>query len=173
MVALARAAEESDSKFEVVLVVAPSTESPALERAKDLGLPTTSLAYGADFGANLITCLHSVGAEWLCLAGFMKVLPRIVLDAFPNRVLNIHPSLLPKFGGKGMYGSRVHQAVIEGGETESGCTVHLVSEGYDEGEVILQKKCEVRSDDTVESLADRVLALEHQAYAEALNQVVG
>ena len=173
MEALVRASAECGASYEVALVVSTSSLSPALERARDLGIPTLTVAYGPDFGANLIKSLRSVDAKWLCLAGFMNLVPRSVLDAYPNRILNIHPSLLPKFGGKGLYGSRVHQAVIEAGETESGCTVHFVSERYDEGEVIVQRKCEVRQDDTVESLASRVLALEHQAYAEALNQVVG
>ncbi|MCW5940295.1 MAG: phosphoribosylglycinamide formyltransferase [Fimbriimonadaceae bacterium] len=173
MEALVRASAECGASYEVALVVSTSSLSPALERARDLGIPTLTVAYGPDFGANLIKSLRSVDAKWLCLAGFMNLVPRSVLDAYPNRILNIHPSLLPKFGGKGLYGSRVHQAVIDAGETESGCTVHYVSERYDEGEVIVQRKCEVRQDDTVESLASRVLALEHQAYAEALNQVVG
>lgn len=108
------------------------------------------------------------GADFICLAGFMKLLPSEVLRAFPNRVLNIHPALLPKFGGKGMYGHHVHEAVLAAGEKESGCTVHLVTDQYDEGEILVQLCCPVRATDTPESLAARVLELEHRAYPEAV-----
>jgi phosphoribosylglycinamide formyltransferase-1 len=100
------------------------------------------------------------------------VLPLEVLSLFPNRVLNIHPALLPKFGGKGMYGHHVHEAVLAAGEAESGCSVHFVNERYDEGAVILQKVCPVLPDDTPDTLAARVLVLEHQAYPEALAKVI-
>ncbi|HSI73564.1 MAG TPA: formyltransferase family protein, partial [Fimbriimonas sp.] len=90
----------------------------------------------------------------------------------PNRVLNIHPALLPKFGGKGMYGRRVHEAVLAAGETESGCTIHLVTPVYDEGPIILQKTCPVLEGDTPETLATRVLQVEHEAYPEALAKVI-
>ncbi|MFN3683119.1 MAG: formyltransferase family protein, partial [Fimbriimonadaceae bacterium] len=108
----------------------------------------------------------------VCLAGYMRLLPKEVLDSFPNRVLNIHPALLPKFGGKGMYGMRVHEAVLRAGEAESGCTVHLVNERYDEGPIVVQLRCPVLPDDTPETLAARVLELEHRAYPEAVRKVL-
>ncbi|HXH62363.1 MAG TPA: formyltransferase family protein, partial [Fimbriimonadaceae bacterium] len=108
----------------------------------------------------------------VCLAGFMVLLPVNIVHKYAGRILNIHPALLPKFGGKGMYGIRVHQAVIAAGEKESGCSVHVVTEKYDEGPILLQKRCPVLTDDTPETLADRVLDLEHTAYPEALKLVV-
>jgi phosphoribosylglycinamide formyltransferase-1 len=95
-----------------------------------------------------------------------------VLEAFPNRVINIHPALLPKFGGKGMYGMRVHQAVLDAGEKESGATVHYVNERYDEGAIIFQLPCSVLRGDTPETLAERVLPREHWAYVRALKKVL-
>ena len=111
----------------------------------------------------------SEGPTLVCLAGFLRLLPEEVLRSRP--VLNIHPSLLPKFGGKGMYGLRVHEAVIQARETESGCTVHRVTPVYDEGEVVVQMRCPVMAEDTPESLAARVLELEQQAYPEAVRRI--
>ena len=102
----------------------------------------------------------------------MRLLPQNILDAYPHRVLNIHPALLPKFGGQGMYGAHLHRAVLDSGDTESGCTVHLVNERYDEGPIIHQLRCPVLPDDTPETLAARVLELEHEAYVVAINHVI-
>ena len=156
--------------FPITAVIAPVPESPALEVARGLGAPTTVVEYGDDYGQRLIQALD--GATLLCLAGFMRLLPQEVLEKFPNRVLNIHPSLLPRFGGKGMYGKRVHEAVIAAGETESGCTVHRVTEHYDEGQIVLQAKCPVLPEDDADSLAARVLELEHRTYVEAIRQTL-
>jgi phosphoribosylglycinamide formyltransferase-1 len=98
----------------------------------------------------------------------MTLLPSAVVSAYPGKILNIHPALLPKFGGKGMYGLRVHEAVLAAGEKESGCTVHFVNEDYDDGPPLYQAKCPVLPDDTPETLAERVLELERDAYPEAL-----
>ena len=112
------------------------------------------------------------GVKWICLAGYTRLLPKEVLDAYQNHVLNIHPALLPKYGGKGMYGMNVHVTVLGSGDLESGCTVHFVSEQYDEGAIILQRRVPVLPDDTPETLAHRVLEQEHIAYAEALAKVI-
>jgi formyltetrahydrofolate-dependent phosphoribosylglycinamide formyltransferase len=170
MLALIRACQSGRVPAEIEVVIAPSTEAPALVVASDLRVPTAVVAPGDGYGERLLAALD--GCDWLCLAGFMRLLPTEVLDAFPGRVLNIHPALLPKFGGKGMYGKRVHEAVLEAGETESGCTIHLVTPVYDEGPIVLQKKCAVLPDDTPETLAARVLEVEHAAYPEALARVV-
>ena len=100
------------------------------------------------------------------------LLPLEVIEAFPNRVLNVHPSLLPRHGGPGMYGARVHEAVLASGDRESGCTVHLVTERYDEGQVVLQARCPVFAGDTPETLAARILELEHRAYPDAVRRVL-
>jgi len=110
--------------------------------------------------------------DLLVLAGYLKPIPSHIIDAFPNRILNIHPALLPKFGGKGMYGRHVHEAVIAAGESESGCTVHIVTEHYDEGPILAQSRVPVFPDDTAETLATRVLAQEHHLFPLILQQVL-
>lgn len=165
MLALAKACAEGRLAAEVGKVVAASEDSPALCAARDAGLPV-EVASGSELVDVFKDC------ELVCLAGYLRLLPSEVLADHPNRVLNIHPSLLPKFGGKGMYGLRVHQAVLDAGETVSGCTVHLVSEQYDEGRILLQRTCPVLKDDSAETLAQRVLALEHEAYPEAISRIL-
>lgn len=156
-----------------VLVISPRHATPAVLRAQALGVRVEVVAKkGPDYAAKLLTALREARADWVCLAGYMYLLPEEVLVEFPDRVLNIHPALLPKFGGKGMYGIRVHEAVLAAGERESGCTVHYVNDRYDEGEVILQKRCPVLEGDTPETLSHRVLDLEHEAYPEALRMVL-
>jgi len=115
----------------------------------------------------LETCLKAE-IDLICLAGFMKMLPKNIVKQYEYRILNIHPGLLPEFGGKGFYGTRVHEAVINTGKRESGATVHFVDEIYDHGPIILQKKVEVMETDTPESLAARVLKLEHELFPEVV-----
>ena len=115
----------------------------------------------------LETCLKAE-IDLICLAGFMKMLPQNIVKQYEYKILNIHPGLLPEFGGKGFYGTRVHEAVINTGKRESGATVHFVDEIYDHGPIILQKKVEVMETDTPESLAARVLKLEHELFPEVV-----
>ena len=115
----------------------------------------------------LETCLKAE-IDLICLAGFMKMLPQNIVKHYKYKILNIHPGLLPEFGGKGFYGTRVHEAVINTGKRESGATVHFVDEIYDHGPIILQKKVEVMETDTPESLAARVLKLEHELFPEVV-----
>jgi phosphoribosylglycinamide formyltransferase-1 len=170
MAALVKACQSGLVPAEVVLVVASGHGSDAEKTAQDLGVPTLVVPAGENYGERLSSTLKD--CDWLCLAGFLRILPGEVLKLFPDRVLNIHPSLLPKFGGKGMYGHHVHEAVLAAGERESGCTVHYVNEHYDDGKIILQKRCVVEPGDTPETLAARVLVLEHKAYPEALAKVI-
>ncbi|MCW5941376.1 MAG: phosphoribosylglycinamide formyltransferase [Fimbriimonadaceae bacterium] len=173
MRALAQACASGRLAAEVGLVVGPRADAPALEVARAMGLPVRVHDFTAeDAGPRLAEALSERRCRLLCLAGFLRLLPTEVLDAFPGRVLNIHPALLPKFGGKGMYGRHVHEAVLAAGETESGCSIHRVTPVYDEGEVVLQRRCPVLPGDTPDTLAGRVLALEHQAYAEAVAKVL-
>jgi phosphoribosylglycinamide formyltransferase-1 len=106
----------------------------------------------------------------IVLAGFLKLIPSELIAAFPDRIINLHPALLPKFGGKGMYGMHVHKAVLDAGETQSGITIHLVNERYDEGEIIVQQSCEVLAGDTPQSLAERIHQLEHLHLPVAIEQ---
>lgn len=155
------------------LVVAPVAGTPAEARAKALGARVVVLDPGAQgYSGRLLELFRDERIDWVCLAGFMSLLPSQVVRAYRGRILNIHPALLPRHGGKGMYGIRVHRSVLESGDTESGCTVHWVTEEYDEGEPVLQARCPVLPDDTPETLADRVLDLERDAYPEALRLAV-
>lgn len=172
MRALATACAEGIVPAEVALVISPSASAPAVEVARESGIVVAIVEPGEGYGERLVSALRQHDCGWVCLAGYLRLLPMEVLTAYPSRVLNIHPALLPKFGGKGMYGLKVHEAVLAAGEFKSGCTVHLVSDRYDEGEIVLQMECPVEEGDTPEKLAERVLALEHRAYAEALKMMV-
>jgi phosphoribosylglycinamide formyltransferase-1 len=173
MLAIARACASGELGASVATVIAPIESSPAVQTALQEALRVDIIPPGDDYGKRLLDVLCEVEADWICLAGFLRLLPTEVLDRFPRRVLNIHPALLPKYGGKGMYGVRVHEAVLNAGDMESGASVHYVTEHYDEGDVILQRSCPVLPGDTVESLAARVLKEEHLVYVEALKKVTG
>lgn len=121
----------------------------------------------------MLTALLSHEVDLLILAGYMKKIGPSVLARFAGRVLNIHPALLPKFGGRGMYGIRVHQAVLAAGESETGVTIHIVDTEYDTGQIIAQTRVPVLTDDNPESLAKRVLEREHSFLIETLQQIVG
>lgn len=110
--------------------------------------------------------------EFIVLAGFLKMIPAYLLEMYPGRMINIHPALLPSYGGKGMYGMKVHQAVISRGEKESGITIHYVNERYDEGEIILQKKLDVAPAETPESLASKIHELEHEWYPKTIEKLL-
>ncbi len=150
----------------IVLVVG-SRACPATSWAVEHGIATEIAPRMS--GAEVEQLIQAHGVAWIVLAGYLKRLAIPV--SMHGRVVNIHPGLLPKFGGRGMYGDRVHQAVIEAGETESGCTVHLVDDVYDHGEIIEQARCEVMADDTTEALAARVFALECELYPRVLAEL--
>ena len=121
----------------------------------------------------MIRLLQSQNIELIVLAGFLQLVPAFLLQQFPSRIINIHPALLPKHGGKGMYGIKVHEAVLATNDTETGFTIHYVNEHYDEGEVILQKKIVVLPTDNPELLASKVQALEHDWFAKTIEQLLG
>lgn len=172
MAALAGACTSGDLEAEVAAVITPKEDIPAVALARKLRLCVCVVEPGDRFGERLALVLKERHCELVCLAGFTRLLPSEVLAQYPGRVLNIHPALLPKFGGKGMYGKHVHEAVLAAGETESGCTVHLVNERYDEGQILLRMTCPVLDDDTPDRLALRVLELEHIAYPAAIKLVL-
>jgi len=150
----------------------------AIERAKNHGVPYLVLKE-KDFNSRdhyvqaLLEQLETWNADLLVLAGFLKKVPAEVIDRYEGSILNLHPSLLPKYGGQGYFGKRVHEAVIENGETESGVTVHLVNEEYDDGPILAQEKVTVRSDDTPRSLAERIHKLEYELYPRVIAAVAG
>lgn len=122
----------------------------------------------SDYENVLLTQLRSWKADIVILAGYLRKIPGAVISEYEGKILNIHPSLLPKYGGKGFYGIKVHKAVIEAGDTESGCTIHIVSEEYDKGPILAQQKVSVLPDDTPEDLAARVLVQEHLLYPKII-----
>lgn len=152
-----------------VAVVIASTECVGAERARARGL-TVRVMPGVIAADELARVLSECGVEWIVLAGYLKMLR--IPPGYEHRVLNIHPSLLPKFGGKGMHGHHVHEAVLAAGEQESGCTVHFCDAKFDTGPIVLQRRCPVLPGDTAETLAGRVFEQECFAYPEALRQVL-
>ena len=123
-----------------------------------------------EYATELSAGINSFNADFLVLAGYLKKIPDSIIDTFRDRILNIHPSLLPKYGGKGFYGHKVHESVIQNGETESGCTVHLVNEIYDDGLILGQSTVPVFENDTTFDLARRVLAEEHKLYPKVISE---
>ncbi len=168
MAALLKGCDEGTIPAMPFVVIAPRAGTEAAGNAGNV--PVTVVEPGDGYGIRLVEALQE--ATVVCLAGFTRLLPSEVLDAFPGRVLNIHPSLLPRHGGPGMYGRRVHEAVLASGDAESGCTVHLVTERYDEGAVVLQSRCLVEANDSPETLAARVLVLEHRTYPQAVRRIL-
>ena len=157
----------------VALVLSTSPGAPALERAAAAGvparlIPAESHATQDALDAALADAFEEAEVDLVCLAGYMRLLGPRFLSRFGGRVMNVHPGLLPAFGGQGFYGRRVHEAVLASGAKFSGITIHFVDEEYDQGPIILQRVVPVLDDDTAESLAARVLAEEHSAYAEAV-----
>lgn len=171
--ALIDACTHPDFPAEIVIVMSNQPDAGGLARAKRAGIPHfvvdhTKYQLRRDFDAELNRWLQDAHVDLVCLAGFMRILTPEFIQTWQGRILNIHPSLLPKFGGKGMYGHHVHAAVITAKEQESGASVHLVTEGCDEGPVILQGALPVYRFDTPETLAARVLELEHTLYPQAV-----
>ena len=158
---------EADGPAEIVLVITDKAEAPGLEHAQRRGIPVTVLS---DPGAPhaWLQSLHDKSIDLLVLAGYLKLVPADVVAAYRGRIMNTHPSLLPAFGGKGMYGERVHRAVLASGARETGVTIHLVDEAYDRGPILAQSRVPVREGDTPERLAARVLEAEHRLLPAAV-----
>ena len=159
---------------EVVVVVA-SRQCKGIQRSKDAGLNVHLVEYKQygkarleEYSQNITSLLDAAGVDLVVMAGFLSLW--IIPDKYESRVMNIHPALLPKFGGHGMFGHHVHEAVIEAGETESGCTVHFVTNEYDRGPIILQRKVPVNPGDTPDDLAARVFQQECEAFPEAIRR---
>jgi phosphoribosylglycinamide formyltransferase-1 len=172
MLALADAIDEGRvPSAEIVLVISDHAKASGLERAKERGLKTRAIERGGrsreEHDLAIVAALHESGVEIVCLAGYMRLLSKYFIEAYRNRILNIHPSLLPAFPGLG-----VHGQVLEHGVKWSGCTVHFVDETLDGGPIIGQRTVAVEENDSEETLSARILAQEHQLYAEALALVV-
>ncbi len=154
-------------------VISDKANPPAFDIAKDGGIPTRSInrkqySYPSDYSDAILAFLDKYKIDLIVLAGYMRLIPSVIVAKYRQAIMNIHPALLPNFGGKGYYGMKVHARVIETGVKITGVTVHFVDEHYDTGPIILQKSVEVLQTDTPESLAARVLKVEHRVYPEAV-----
>jgi phosphoribosylglycinamide formyltransferase-1 len=169
--------EDGRLEAKIALVISNKPGAFALERAARHGIPSVVIDHrefstASDYTRAILDSLVQRQVDLVCLAGFLRILDRLLIEAYPNRVLNIHPALLPAFGGKGMYGHHVHEAVIASGAKYSGATVHMVTSETDVGPIIIQEIVKVSDDDTPESLAEKVLKIEHRIYPEAIKLVL-
>lgn len=162
---------------EPVLLVCNNPDAAAINRAAKAGMPTKVLngrthPNFTELDRAILAALRDAKVDLVILAGYMKKIGPQLISGYRNRILNIHPSLLPKFGGQGMYGMHVHRAALAAGETQSGATVHLVTEGFDEGPILQQATVPVHPDDTPETLQARVLQQEHRLYPDTIAKIV-
>lgn len=164
---------KNSSGAQVALVACNKPEAGVLHIAAREGVPALIIEKERFFrGDGYVPQLQAAGIDWIVLAGFLWKVPQSLINAYRGKIINIHPALLPKYGGKGMYGSFVHQAVIESAEPQSGITIHYVDEHYDNGDIIFQAHCPVHKDDTPHTLAQRIHGLEHQHYPMVIEQLL-
>lgn len=158
---------------EVVIVLTNNPEAYVLQRADNFEIPSHIFDkqefYKTD---HVVQLLKNLQIDLIVLAGFLWLIPQNLIKAFPNKIINIHPALLPKFGGKGMYGDKVHQSVLDAGEEESGITIHLVNENFDEGEVIHQSRFRIEQGDDIEMIKFKGQQLEHLHYPRIVEQIL-
>ena len=164
----------NDSKFEFPLIISNKKDAFVHERARNLNIPSFTFSR-EDFvnGIPILDLLIENSIDCIVLAGFLLKVPEVLINAFPDKIINIHPALLPKYGGKGMYGHHVHEAVATSGDTESGITIHYVNARYDEGNIIFQAKCPVFPTDTADMIADKVHALEYEHFPRVIGELWG
>ena len=164
---------EKNSVADVVLVISNKTDALAVEKAQNKGVKTV-VFNNESFKKNgvVLDYLMSQSVDFIVLAGFLIKISNDIIHAYPNKIVNLHPSLLPKYGGKGMYGKRVHRAVIEAQESESGISIHFVNKEYDEGVIIFQAKVNVEKGDSVEVLTKKIQQLEHRFFPKVIEQVI-
>ncbi len=163
----------TSERYRCALVVSNKPEALALERARHLGVPTAVAPKPALNDENvMMPLLRQYNIQFIVLAGFLPLIPDFLIDAFPRRIINIHPALLPKYGGKGMWGHHVHEAVKAAGETETGMTVHWVTPVCDSGEIIVQYKVALSPDDTVDDIAEKEHQLEMTYFPKVVEQVL-
>jgi len=162
---------ENDS-IKVTVVLCNKPDAPVIEKAKKAGVKTFLFGKEQFYDSDIVyNYLKEIEVDVIVLAGFLWLIPDKIVKAYPFKILNIHPAILPSYGGKGMYGSRVHEAVINSGDKESGITIHFVNSNYDEGNIIHQSKCKIEENDTAETLALRIHELEHRYYPEVIEKV--
>lgn len=158
---------------ECALVVSNKADAYVLERAQRLGVPTAVMSKALLNDADaMMPLMREYDIDFIVLAGFLPLVPNFLLDAFPRRIVNLHPALLPKYGGKGMWGHHVHEAVKEAGETETGMTVHWVTPVCDGGDIIAQYKCEIAPSDSVDDIAEKEHKLEMRYFPEVVERII-
>lgn len=160
------------SDIRVSAIFSNKASAYVLERAKNLGVPAEVFTKSDFESESFLSTIARYDASYIILAGFLLKIPDYLIKAFPEKIINIHPSLLPKYGGKGMYGHHVHEAVISNGEAQSGITIHLVNEHYDEGRMLFQTTCQVEPGDSPDALAARIHVLEHQYFPSVVEAYI-
>jgi folate-dependent phosphoribosylglycinamide formyltransferase PurN len=160
------------NRIKISLIVCNVPGAGVMEIAKEKGIPTLIINKEEFARTGYVESLQNANIHFIVLAGFLWKVPEVLVQSFPRGIINIHPALLPKYGGKGMYGARVHEAVIAAGEKESGITIHWVNEHYDEGAIIFQASCTVDAGDTATTLANKIHALEHAHFAPTIEKLL-
>ncbi|QHL87530.1 phosphoribosylglycinamide formyltransferase [Nibribacter ruber] len=163
---------ENHPAIQVAALFSNNPDAFALQRAENFNVPTVVFDRPSLKDGTVAQQVYAYEPDLIVLAGFLWLLPAEFVKAFHNKIINIHPALLPRFGGKGMHGQHVHQAVLDAAEAQTGITIHYVNEHYDEGAPIYQETCPVRPDDTCETLAARVLSLEHQHLPRVVEELL-
>ena len=164
--------ENKSTSIKISLIVCNVPGAGVLDIAKAKGIPTLMINKEEFASTGYVDSLHNADIHFIVLAGFLWKVPAVLVNAYPRGIVNIHPALLPNYGGKGMYGSRVHEAVVAAGEKETGITIHWVDAHYDEGDIILQKKCSIDATDTPATVAEKIHVLEHQHFAPTIEQLL-
>ena len=163
---------KQNKKAKVVLIVCNNPNAGVIQVAENEKIPVLQIEKKHFLENEYIREVKNYDPDLIILAGFLWKIPEIFIKAFPGKIVNIHPALLPYYGGKGMYGMAVHEAVINAGEKQSGITIHYVDEKYDHGEIILQVKCNLDEDETAESLAEKIHQLEHENFAKTIDELL-
>ena len=165
--------ENKGLRIKVSLIVCNVPGAGVLEIAKEKGIPSLMINKTDFTATGYVESLQNADINFIVLAGFLWKVPEVLVRAYPKAIINIHPALLPKYGGKGMYGARVHEAVMAAGEKESGITIHWVNEHYDEGAIIFQANCSIDASDTADTLANKIHTLEHAHFAPTIEKLLG
>ena len=156
----------------IVSVFTNNIKAKVIERAENLQVPTEIFSKEELLESKVLQILNRIEPDLIVLAGFLLKLPKSIIEAYPNKIVNIHPALLPKYGGKGMYGMNVHRAIIENKEKETGITIHYVNENYDEGNIIFQKTVPLSGNETPEEVAEKIHQLEQKHFPEVIEKIL-